>query len=121
MADSAQGLVDQWYYLDGQETRGPVPAADIVKLIQGGSLSASAQVAEAGWQTWSPASTALAHLLPPPHPQGGVVKAAAPEPLTYAIKVQCVSGPDAGKAYMISMAEVSLGRVSGIGTNDPQE
>jgi len=111
--------MDQWYYLDGQETRGPVPAADIVKLVQGGSLSPSAQVAQAGWQTWSPASTALAHLLKPPQSQG-VVKAAAPEPLTYAIKVQCVSGPDSGKAYMISMAEVSLGRVSGIGNNDPQ-
>jgi len=120
MADSAQSLVDQWYYLDGQETRGPVPCADIVKLIQGGSLSSSAQVAQAGWQTWSPASTALAHLLTPPQPQGAMVKAAPPEPLTYAIKVQCVSGPDQGKAYMISMAEVSLGRVSGIGNNDPQ-
>ncbi len=121
MADSADSLVDQWYYLDGQETRGPVPSADIVKLIQGGSLSSSAQVAQAGWQTWSPASTALAHLLaPPPLPQPGAPKPPAPEPLTYAIKVQCVSGPDSGIAYMISMAEVSLGRVSGIGHNDPQ-
>jgi RsiW-degrading membrane proteinase PrsW (M82 family) len=121
MADSAQSLADQWYYLDGQETRGPVPSADIVKLIQGGSLSSSAQVAQAGWQTWSPASTALAHLLAPPAlPQPGFAKPATPEPLTYAIKVQCVSGPDSGKAYMISMAEVSLGRVSGIGQNDPQ-
>src|SRR5580698_9015106 len=106
MADSAQSLVDQWYFLDGQETRGPVPAADIVKLIQGGSLSSSAQVAQAGWQTWTPAATALAHLLTS-QPQasaatpGGLVRAAAPEPLTYAIKVQCISGPDAGKAYMI--------------------
>ena len=121
MADSADNLVDQWYYLDGQETRGPVPSADIAKLIHSGSLSASAQVAQAGWQTWSPASTALAHLLaPPPLPQPGAAKPAPPEPLTYAIKVQCVSGPDQGKAYMISMAEVSLGRVSGIGHNDPQ-
>lgn len=120
MADSADGLADQWYYLVGQETRGPVPSADIVKLIHGGSLSASAQVAQAGWQTWSPASTALAHLITPQQPQGAVAKTAPPEPLTYAIKVQCVSGPDSGKAYMISMAEVSLGRVSGIGQNDPQ-
>jgi RsiW-degrading membrane proteinase PrsW (M82 family) len=120
MADSGQGLVDQWYYLDGQQTRGPVPSADIVKLIHSGSLGSSAQVAQAGWQTWSPASTALAHLLaPPPLPLPGAVKS-VPEPLTYAIKVQCVSGPDQGKAYMISMAEVSLGRVSGIGNNDPQ-
>jgi RsiW-degrading membrane proteinase PrsW (M82 family) len=123
MADSADHLVDQWYYLDGQETRGPVLSAEIVKLIQGGSLSATAQVAQAGWQTWSPASVALANLLNPPQqlsvPSPGAV-AAKPEPLTYAIKVQCMSGPDTGKAYMISMAEVSLGRVSGIGQNDPQ-
>src|SRR5580704_14133181 len=123
MADSADTSVDQWYYLDGQETRGPVLSAEIVKLIQSGSLSATAQVAQAGWQTWSPASVALAHLLNPPQqlsvPGPGAV-AKPPEPLTYAIKVQCVSGPDTGKAYMISMAEVSLGRVSGIGQNDPQ-
>src|ERR1700733_918405 len=124
MAESADNSVDQWYYLAGQETRGPVPSAEIVKLIQNGSLSATAQVAQAGWQTWSPASVALAHLLTPkPQPSGstGLVKTTPPpEPLTYAIKVQCVSGPDNGKAYMISMAEVSLGRISGIGQSDPQ-
>jgi RsiW-degrading membrane proteinase PrsW (M82 family) len=123
MADSADNLVDQWYYLDGQETRGPVVSAEIVKLIHSGSLSATAQVAQAGWQSWSPASSALSHLLSPPQQQLAPVAGAPakpPDPLTYAIKVQCVSGPDSGKAYMISMAEVSLGRVSGIGQNDPQ-
>src|SRR5579863_4731781 len=104
MADSADHIVDQWYYLDGQETRGPVLSAEIVKLIQGGSLSATAQVAQAGWQTWSPASVALAHLLTSQPLASaatpGAVKAAV-DPLTYAIKVQCVSGPDTGKAYMI--------------------
>ena len=92
-------------------------AAEIVKQIQHGSLKASAQVAQAGWQTWSPASIALAQMLTAQPP--GIVKPVS-EPLTYAIKVQCVSGPDTGKAYMISMAEVSLGRVSGIGQHDPQ-
>jgi protease PrsW len=126
MADSAanqpDSLVDQWYYLDGQQTRGPVFSAEIARLIQAGSLSGTAQVAQAGWQTWSPASTALAHLLRPqlPAPLPGSAVKAAPEPPTYAIKVQCISGPDSGKAYMISMAEVSLGRVSGIGQSDPQ-
>jgi len=81
MADSAGNLVDQWYYLDGQETRGPVPAADIVKLIQGGSLSAAAQVAQAGWQSWSPASVALARFLTP-QPHQLSVPVAKPEPLT---------------------------------------
>jgi hypothetical protein len=116
MPDSADNSVDQWYYLDGQETRGPVPSAEIVRLIQSGSLASAAQVAQAGWQTWSPASVALAHLLTP-RPQSPIAKPA--EPLTYAIKIQCISGPDTGKAYMISLAEVSLGRVSGIGQNDP--
>jgi RsiW-degrading membrane proteinase PrsW (M82 family) len=108
--------IDQWYYLDGSETRGPVPSGQIAQLIRNGSLSPTTQVAQAGWQTWSPASVALSHLL------GGQQQkpVAAVEPPTYAIKVQCVSGPDAGKAYMISAAEVSLGRVSGIGQQDSQ-
>lgn len=106
--------IDQWYYLDGSETRGPVPAAQIVQLIKSGSLSAGTQVAQAGWQTWSPASTALQDMLG----AGAAVPSPANEPLTYAIKVQCVAGPDQGKAYMISAAEVSLGRVSGL--VDPQ-
>src|SRR5262249_15745943 len=45
--------------------------------------------------------------------------AAAQQPLTFAIRVQCIAGPDPGKAYMISAPEVSLGRVSGIGLQDP--
>jgi RsiW-degrading membrane proteinase PrsW (M82 family) len=117
-SDFAAHSPDQWYYLDGSETRGPVPSADIARLIHAGSLSSAAQVAQAGWQTWSPASTALAHLLTVrPQTPSGISR--PPEALTYAIKVQCVSGPDTGKAYMISIAEVSLGRVSGIGHNDP--
>src|SRR5712692_7722801 len=105
--------LDQWYYLDGSETRGPVPSAQIAQLIRAGSLSPVTQVAQAGWQTWSPASVALSNLL------GGGQQQAAVEAPTYAIKVQCVAGPDAGKAYMISAAEVSLGRVSGVGLQDP--
>src|SRR5438105_1371086 len=98
-SDFAAHSPDQWYYLDGSETRGPVPSADIAKLIHAGKLSSGAQVAQAGWQTWSPASTALAHLLTPrPQTPSGISRPA--EPLTYAIKLQCVSGPDTGKAYM---------------------
>lgn len=106
--------MDQWYYLDGSETRGPVPGAQIAQLIRGGSLSPATQVAQAGWQTWSPASVALSQYLGAPQ-----AAAAAVPPPTYAIRVQCVSGPDTGKAYMISSPEVSLGRVSGIGQQDP--
>jgi len=110
---------DQWYYLEGAETRGPVEAAQIAHLVKGGSLSPATQVAQAGWTTWSPASVALSHLLGGGGPQQGG-SAAAAEPPAYAIKVKCVSGPDAGKAYMIGAPEVSLGRISGIGQGDPQ-
>ena len=114
---------DQWYYLVGSETRGPVGSTQIAQLIKGGSLNASTQVAQAGWPNWSPASLALSHLLTPqPVPQSPAAQAApviVDTPI-YAIKVQCISGPDAGKAYMIGAAEVSLGRVSGIGQSDPQ-
>jgi len=113
------GGADQWYYLDGAETRGPVAAMQIAQLVKGGSLSPTTQVAQAGWTTWSPASVALSHLLGAAGQPQGIVHAAA-QPPTYAIKVQCISGPDEGKAYMISAPEVSLGRVSGIGQNDPQ-
>jgi protease PrsW len=105
---------DQWYYLAGSETRGPVPSGEIVRLIQVGSLAPTTQVAQAGWQTWSPASVALSNLL------GARPEAAPAEAPTYAIKLQCIAGPDIGKAYMIGAAEVSLGRVSGIGETDPQ-
>jgi RsiW-degrading membrane proteinase PrsW (M82 family) len=106
---------DQWYYLDGAETRGPVPASQIVQMIKTGTLAPATQVAQAGWPQWSPASAALSHLLDV-QPAGA---AAPPETPIYAIKVQCVNGPDSGKAYMIGAAEVSLGRVSGIGEGDP--
>jgi RsiW-degrading membrane proteinase PrsW (M82 family) len=104
---------DQWYYLEGSETRGPVSAMQIAQMIKAGKLPAATQVAQAGWPQWSPASAALSHLLAPTQ------QAAAETPI-YAIKVQCVNGPDSGKAYMIGAAEVSIGRVSGIGQNDPQ-
>jgi hypothetical protein len=108
---------DQWYYLDGSQTRGPVPGAQIAQLIQSGSLNGATQVAQAGASTWSPASVALAHLL-------GGARAASPiappsAPPTYAIRLACVSGPDHGKAYMIGSAEVALGRASGLGQGDP--
>lgn len=108
---------DQWYYLDGAETRGPVSAAQITQMIKAGTLAPATQVAQAGWPQWSPASAALSHLLNVPQP--GAPQGAQETPI-YAIKVQCVNGPDSGKAYMIGAAEVSLGRVSGIGQGDPQ-
>ena len=113
--DLIQGK-DLWYYVDGAEARGPVPSGEIAQMIRSGSLNAATQVAQAGWAQWSPASVALSHLLgraTQPEPQ-------APSAPVYAIKLHCVSGPDAGKAYMIGATEVSLGRVSGIGQTDPQ-
>ncbi|HWZ33458.1 MAG TPA: PrsW family glutamic-type intramembrane protease [Bryobacteraceae bacterium] len=106
---------DQWYYLEGSETRGPVTSAEIARMIKAGSLSTATQVAQAGWPQWTVASIALAHLLSAPGPS-----ATPSEQPIYAIKIHCVSGPDAGKAYMIGVSEVALGRVSGIGQSDPQ-
>lgn len=106
--------MDHWYYLYGSETRGPVPAAQIAQLIRAGSLSPATQVAQAGWQNWSPASISLAPLL-----ASGPQAAPPPPAPTFAIRVQCIAGPDAGKAFIISAPEVSLGRVSGIGLYDP--
>src|SRR5579872_120564 len=106
---------DQWYYLEGSETRGPVASAEIVRLIKAGSLSAATQVAQAGWPQWSPASVALSSLLS--------ASASAPpqaEQPIYAIKIHCFAGPASGKAYVIGANEVALGRVSGIGMGDPQ-
>jgi protease PrsW len=107
---------DQWYYVEGGEARGPVPSAQIAQMIRAGVLEPGTQVAQAGWQQWSPASLALSHLLGP----AGHAEPPPPTAPVYAIKVHCVSGPDAGKAYMIGAPEVSVGRVSGIGETDPQ-
>ncbi len=122
---------DQWFYLEGAETRGPVSSQQLVQMVRAGSLNPATQVAQAGWPQWSPVSTALGYLLNQPQPQPQAqplsvpktapsMPAPAMETPVYAIKVQCVSGPDNGKAYMIGAAEVSLGRVSGIGQNDQQ-
>ena len=59
---------------------------------------------------------ALAQLLSGPPQMGPVPVDASP---AYAIRIHCVSGPDAGKAYMIGAAEVSFGKVSGLGLDDP--
>lgn len=45
---------------------------------------------------------------------------AAPAPTAIpAIQLRCIAGPDTGKMFIISSAEVMLGRVSGIGQTDP--
>ncbi len=91
-------------------------------MVRSGALSSATQVAQAGWPQWSPASAALGHVLNPQPVMAAAGPAPAPavETPVYAIKLQCTSGPDAGKAYMIGAAEVSLGRVSGLGQGDPQ-
>ena len=45
---------------------------------------------------------------------------AAPAPTAIpAVQLRCIAGPDTGKIFIISSAEVMLGRVSGIGQADP--
>ena len=119
MADSADSLVDQWYYLDGSGDPRTRPFR----------RNRSAHSERFAQRLGARRAGGMADLEPSLHRARAFAGTAAAspvqkpprlrEPLTYAIKVQCVSGPDAGKAYMISMAEVSLGRVSGIGQNDP--
>jgi hypothetical protein len=44
----------------------------------------------------------------------------APAPTAIpAVQLRCIAGPDAGKVFIISSAEVLLGRASGIGQADP--
>ncbi|MGD1090622.1 MAG: PrsW family glutamic-type intramembrane protease [Bryobacteraceae bacterium] len=107
---------DEWYYLDNSKTLGPVSAAELARLIKSRSLSPSTQVAQAGWPKWMDASQALASQLA----RQDLSLDSASTRRAYAIKVRCVSGPDAGKAFMIGASELSLGRVAGIGQNDPQ-
>ena len=59
---------------------------------------------------------------PAPQPQqfGMQPQFAAPAPTAIpAVQLRCLAGPDADKVFIISSAEVMLGRASGIGQNDP--
>ena len=113
------GDAEQWYYLDKSQARGPLSSAELIQQIKGGSLSPATQIAQSGWAKWLPASEALANLLAR---SPAVQNRADPsrEQPAYAIKVHCISEPDAGKAYIIGASESSLGRASGVGQNDPQ-
>ncbi len=137
----------QWYYLFGSETRGPIDSQQLVQMILGGQLSPAVQVSQAGWQSWSPASSVFAAQLAPqqtqeqagyPQQPYGAPYQQAPQyqqaPGQYpqqqphapqaaalqAVQLKCVHGPDSGKAFMISFGEAALGRVAGIGMMDPQ-
>jgi RsiW-degrading membrane proteinase PrsW (M82 family) len=119
MSDAAE-----WYYLDDSQARGPLSSSELAEKIQRGSLSPTTQVAQAGWSSWLPASEALPGLIgasPASNDrQDNVEPAPSVEQPTYAVRVQCISGPDSGRAYIIGDSESSLGRVSGVGQNDPQ-
>ncbi|MEO8027579.1 MAG: PrsW family glutamic-type intramembrane protease [Bryobacteraceae bacterium] len=140
----------QWYYLFGSETRGPIEADQLVQMILSNQLSPAVQVSQAGWQSWSPASSVFAAQLSPQqvYPQQGGYQQAPQYQQPYqqqapqhqqgqyyqqtpqyqqpqqmalqAVQLKCVMGPDTGKAFMISAGEVALGRVAGIGQMDPQ-
>ena len=55
---------DQWFYLEGAETRGPVSSQQLVQMVRNGSLNPATQVAQAGWPQWSPMSAALGQRQP---------------------------------------------------------
>ena len=128
----------QWYYLDGNESRGPVSQQQLLDLVRGGRIPPGTMVAGAGWQQWQPAKAVFADLLaapppapatppapavqqaPQPQPQQPKPMAAAPVPTAIgAVQLRCISGPDNGKVFVISAQEVTLGRVAGIGQQDP--
>src|SRR5260370_26126896 len=50
---------DHWYYIDGNQTCGPVPESKIAEMIDLGFLNPAAQVAPVGWPTWMTVSEAL--------------------------------------------------------------
>jgi len=115
------GDADQWSYLDKPQARGPLSSSELVRRIKGGSLSPATQIAQSGWAKWLPASEALSNLLSgSPAVQNRADPGPSREQPAYAIKVHCISGPDADKAYIIGASESSLGRASGVGQNDPQ-
>lgn len=111
------GALGQWYYLEGDQPRGPLDAQQIVQMINSGALSSSVQVAQAGWPQWSPASAVLGNMFSAPAPQPAPPPGGEQQPL--AIQVRCLRGPDTGKAFMIGASEVAVGRVAGIGVMDP--
>ena len=130
----------QWYYLSGSNPVGPISQTKLAEMIRSGELIPSVQVAAAGWQQWQPAAAVFPELIPvvapapqpvmveqsrpqlqvQPHPQRPAAQFAAPAPTAIpAVQLRCVAGPDNGKMFIISSAEVMLGRLSGIGQTDP--
>lgn len=72
-----------WYYLEGEEARGPVEADHLRQMLASGRLPAATLVAQSGWQQWLPAQQALPAPVtkppatpvasgPPPSPPAGV-------------------------------------------------
>lgn len=67
-----QGGEANWYYLQGDETIGPLPAAELRRLFRAGKLGSETLVWRAGMKDWVPASSlgvaAAATPAPPPPP-----------------------------------------------------
>ena len=67
-----QGGEASWYYLRGDETIGPLPAAELRGLFRAGKLGPETLVWRAGMKDWVPASslgvTAATTPAPPPPP-----------------------------------------------------
>jgi protease PrsW len=105
-----------WYYLDGQEPRGPVSADELAGRLRRGELAATTPVAQPGWTDWIPAERALAPAsLPlPPAQRAETPPASAPAPAGVALQLRAIQGPDAGKAFWIGPAEAALGRAAGL-------
>ncbi|BDC50073.1 hypothetical protein F183_A23890 [Bryobacterales bacterium F-183] len=87
----------QWYYLDGNESRGPVSQQQLLDLIRSSRIPADTMVAGAGWQQWQPAKAVFADMLaapapapvaPPQHPPTTVLQQPLASPIVSAPQPQ---------------------------------
>ena len=78
-----QGGEANWYYLQGDETIGPLPAAELRRLFRAGKLGSETLVWRAGMKDWVPASSLgvtspNAQAPPPPPSRRGAQTGASP-------------------------------------------
>lgn len=74
----------EWYYLDGENERGPLTPEDMSALVATGTISAETRVWRDGWDDWKPAGSFnldfTAGKPPRPRPKTGQVDDVPPSP-----------------------------------------
>ncbi len=71
---------DNWYYLDGSNSVGPITASSLCAAIAQGTINVETLVWREGMQRWSPIRTIpdLGRMSPPPPPQVGEIVGGRP-------------------------------------------